>query len=53
MQSGLKTIKMVLPYFWPKGELELRVRVVIAVLLIIASRIVCHNLPMAGTDKFY
>ena len=40
MVSAYQTIRIVLPYFWPKGRLDLQIRVIIAILLIIAGKIV-------------
>jgi hypothetical protein len=40
MKSGAKTVRRVLPYFWPKGETGLRIRVVLCILVLLSARIV-------------
>ncbi|MCW9034892.1 MAG: ABC transporter ATP-binding protein/permease [Rhodospirillales bacterium] len=45
-RNDLKTIRSLLPYLWPKNALELRVRVVIALLLLVASKAVNVVVPL-------
>ncbi|WP_298494484.1 ABC transporter ATP-binding protein/permease [uncultured Maritimibacter sp.] len=44
--SGWRTIKRVSPYLWPKGEHEVRVRVVIAMVMLAASQIITVVTPL-------
>ena len=43
--SHLKTIGTLLPYLWPKGETELRARVLIAVVFLIAAKLANVYVP--------
>lgn len=38
--SIIKTIKLVAPYFWPKNQVGLRIRVLICILILIIGRVV-------------
>jgi hypothetical protein len=40
MRTGMKTIRMALPYFWPKGQPMLRVRVIICLILLVLGKVV-------------
>ncbi len=40
------TLKTLLPYLWPKGEVGLRVRVVIAMILLIAAKATNVSVPI-------
>jgi ATP-binding cassette subfamily B protein len=44
--SGWQTIRRVSPYIWPKGETALRVRVVAALVLLLASKLVAVGTPV-------
>jgi ATP-binding cassette subfamily B protein len=44
-RRDLKTIRTLLPYLWPAGETGLRVRVVIAVLFLIAAKVANVSVP--------
>src|ERR1700723_3258755 len=45
-RQALTTIRSLLPYLWPKGEMGLRLRVVLAVLLLIAAKICNVYIPI-------
>ncbi|MBV8888755.1 MAG: ABC transporter ATP-binding protein/permease [Alphaproteobacteria bacterium] len=38
MVEGIRALRSLLPYLWPRGSLELRTRVVLAVLLLLAGK---------------
>ena len=42
---GLRALKGLRPYLWPRDSLELRVRVVLALLLLIAARLINIAIP--------
>lgn len=44
--SGFAIIKSLLPYLWPKGERGLRIRVVVAVLLLFVAKLTTSYLPI-------
>ena len=44
--AGFAALWRFLPMLWPKGELELRARVVVAVLLVLAGKAVGLAAPM-------
>jgi len=44
--SGFAVIKSLLPYLWPKGEWELRARVVTALVLLFAAKLTTSYLPI-------
>ena len=44
--SGFTIIKSLLPYLWPQGEHGLRVRVVVAVLLLFVAKLTTSYLPI-------
>ncbi|MBC7751849.1 MAG: metal ABC transporter permease, partial [Candidatus Saccharibacteria bacterium] len=44
--SGFAIIRSLLPYLWPKGERGLRVRVVVAVLLLFVAKLTTSYLPI-------
>jgi ATP-binding cassette subfamily B protein len=46
LREGLRALKGLLPYLWPKNALELRVRVVLAVVLLIAGKLVTITVPL-------
>ncbi|HVC53065.1 MAG TPA: ABC transporter ATP-binding protein/permease [Stellaceae bacterium] len=46
MIDGLRAFKAVLPYLWPRHALELRVRVVAAVLALFAGKLVNIGVPL-------
>jgi ATP-binding cassette subfamily B protein len=46
-KAGLQTILRFLPLLWPKGEAELKVRVVIALLLVLAGKAIGLTVPYA------
>ncbi|MET0375620.1 MAG: ABC transporter transmembrane domain-containing protein, partial [Rhizorhabdus sp.] len=46
-EHGLATLRRFLPYLWPKGEPALRARVVIALLLVLGSKIIILLMPFA------
>lgn len=41
-----QTVRRLLPYLWPKGEPELRVRVVVSLLLLIAAKAATVTVPL-------
>jgi ABC-type transport system involved in Fe-S cluster assembly fused permease/ATPase subunit len=43
--DGLKALKGLIPYLWPRGSLELRVRVVLAVALLAGGKLVNITVP--------
>ncbi|MGH7091963.1 MAG: metal ABC transporter permease, partial [Stellaceae bacterium] len=43
--DGLRAFKTVMPYLWPRHALELRVRVVVAVLALLAGKLVNIGVP--------
>src|SRR5688572_1641724 len=43
--QGLRALKGLGPYLWPRDSLELRVRVVLALLLLIAGKVVSVGIP--------
>ena len=45
-RRDLGTLARLLPHVWPKGEPELRARVVVALALLIGAKIVTVNVPM-------
>lgn len=45
--EGWHTIKRFLPYLWPKDNTSLRVRIVVALLLVLAAKAVILSLPFA------
>lgn len=45
-RHDLRTIRRLLPYLWPKGEPELRVRVVVALLLLVAAKVATVTVPL-------
>jgi ATP-binding cassette, subfamily B, heavy metal transporter len=52
--QGMRTIKRAAPYLWPKGETEIKVRVVIAMALLFAAKIIAVATPLfykAAVDK--
>jgi ATP-binding cassette, subfamily B, heavy metal transporter len=44
--STLQTVRSLLPYLWPKGDLNARVRVVIAVLFLVLAKIATVCIPL-------
>ncbi|MEZ7813172.1 MAG: ABC-type transport system involved in Fe-S cluster assembly fused permease/ATPase subunit [Paracoccaceae bacterium] len=51
--TGMQTIKRMVPYLWPKGELWVKRRVALALLMLISSKIVSVSTPFfykAGVD---
>jgi ATP-binding cassette, subfamily B, heavy metal transporter len=46
LKEGLRALKGLGPYLWPRDSLELRVRVVAAVLLLIAGKLSTITLPL-------
>jgi len=44
--SGWKTIRMIAPYFWPKNEPMLRLRVVVCILILLLGRVINLYIPM-------
>jgi ABC-type transport system involved in Fe-S cluster assembly fused permease/ATPase subunit len=44
--SGFAIIKSLLPYLWPQGERGLRIRVVVAVLLLFVAKLTTSYLPI-------
>ncbi len=45
-RGDIATIRTLLPYLWPKGEAELRVRVVLALLCLLAAKIATVYVPI-------
>ena len=43
IRTGVKTVKMALPYFWPKGQPMLRIRVIICIVLLVLGKVVQLN----------
>ncbi|MGE5268273.1 MAG: ABC transporter transmembrane domain-containing protein, partial [Thiohalocapsa sp.] len=46
LREGLRALKGLLPYLWPKNAVELRVRVVLALLLLAAGKLVNITVPL-------
>jgi len=46
-RGELATLRSLAPYLWPKGETGLRVRVVVALLLLVAAKIANVTVPLA------
>src|SRR6266513_2412614 len=46
LAEGLRTLKGLGPYLWPRDSIELRVRVVLAVALLIAGKLVNITVPL-------
>ena len=44
--SGLRTTKRVMPYLWPDGRTDLKVRVVLAMVALLATKVVSIVTPM-------
>jgi ATP-binding cassette subfamily B protein len=44
--SGWETIRRVSPYIWPAGETAIRVRVVVALLLLLGSKLIAVGTPV-------
>ena len=45
-RSDIKTIRTLLPYLWPKGEVELRIRVVVAIGFLVAAKLANVTVPV-------
>jgi ATP-binding cassette, subfamily B, heavy metal transporter len=45
LREGLRALKGLAPYLWPRNALELRVRVVLALLLLVAGKLVSIGIP--------
>jgi ABC-type transport system involved in Fe-S cluster assembly fused permease/ATPase subunit len=45
LREGLRALKELHPYLWPRDSLELRLRVVVALLLLIAGKLVTIAIP--------
>lgn len=45
-RSHLRTIRTLLPYLWPRGSLEMRGRVVLAVLLLVGAKVANIYVPI-------
>ncbi|WP_142849289.1 ABC transporter ATP-binding protein/permease [Telmatospirillum sp. J64-1] len=45
-RQDLHTIKSLLPYLWPKGEIGLRARVVVAMIFLVAAKLINVYVPM-------
>lgn len=46
VRKDLSTLRALLPYLWPKDSLNLRVRVVIAVVLLVVAKLVTVTVPV-------
>ncbi|MCH2165068.1 MAG: ABC transporter ATP-binding protein/permease [Marinovum sp.] len=44
--SGVRTVKRVMPYLWPEGRTDLKMRVVLAMLALLATKVVSIITPM-------
>ncbi|MEM8578627.1 MAG: ABC transporter ATP-binding protein/permease [Pseudomonadota bacterium] len=44
-RSGLRTIRKVVPYLWPEGEIGIKVRVVFVVIMLIMAKLVTVGTP--------
>ena len=49
-RSHLHTIRTLLPYLWPRGSLEMRGRVVLAILLLIGAKVANVYVPILYKD---
>ena len=49
-RSHLHTIRTLLPYLWPRGALEMRGRVVLAVLLLVGAKVANVYVPLLYKD---
>ncbi|PRP80213.1 hypothetical protein PROFUN_12099 [Planoprotostelium fungivorum] len=45
-KTGLKTMRLTVPYFWPKNMIGLRIRVVLCLLLLVMGRVVNLAIPL-------
>ncbi len=45
-RSGLQTVRSLLPYLWPKGERSAHVRVIVAVLCLVAAKVATVLVPL-------
>ncbi len=45
-KSGVRTVRRVMPYLWPEGETELKVRVVLALAALMAAKVVAVVTPL-------
>ena len=41
----MRAVRALMPYLWPRGDVELRVRVVIALVLLVAAKIATVAIP--------
>ena len=46
MSNQGRTLRALLPYLWPRGRFDLRARVVLALLLLVAAKITTVYVPM-------
>ena len=46
VRKDLSTLRTLLPYLWPKDSLNLRMRVVIAIVLLVAAKLVTVTVPV-------
>ena len=46
--QGWRTIKRVAPYLWPAGETQIRARVVLAMALLFAAKLISVVTPMSN-----
>lgn len=44
-KSGMRTIRKVAPYLWPKGQTSIKVRVILALLALVLARVVSVSTP--------
>src|SRR3981189_1610506 len=50
LAEGLRALKGLGPYLWPRDSLELRIRVVLALALLIAGKLVSIAIPFLYKD---
>ena len=49
-KSALRTILRVVPYLWPKNRFDVRVRVILALVLLVLAKIVINFAPFLYRD---
>ena len=49
-KSGMRTIIRVAPYLWPKGQAEIKYRVIFSMLALILSKVIAVYTPLIYRD---
>lgn len=45
VKDAWKTMKLVMPFFWPAGETGLKIRLIVAVCLIVLNKLILLGVP--------